>query len=78
MLERSNIEGRDATSIAEDLTKAFDRFCAPTSSVQPIDASLYVNAIGRGHIPITGFSVTGNLKILICAWRCRINEISRG
>jgi putative YphP/YqiW family bacilliredoxin len=40
MLERSNIEGRDATSIAEDLTKAFDRFCAPLSSGQPIAASL--------------------------------------
>jgi putative YphP/YqiW family bacilliredoxin len=40
MLERSNIEGRDATSIAEDLTKAFDRFCAPASSVLPIPASL--------------------------------------
>jgi putative YphP/YqiW family bacilliredoxin len=29
MLERSNIEGRDAYSIAEDLKQAFDRFCAP-------------------------------------------------
>jgi putative YphP/YqiW family bacilliredoxin len=33
MLERSSIEGRDAASIAEDLTKAFDRFCAPARSV---------------------------------------------
>jgi len=32
MLERSNIEGRDAYSIAEDLTAAFDRFCAPAST----------------------------------------------
>ena len=29
MLQRSDIEGRDAQSIAADLTKAFDRFCAP-------------------------------------------------
>jgi putative YphP/YqiW family bacilliredoxin len=33
MLERSNIEGRDATAIAEDLTSAFDRYCTPTGSV---------------------------------------------
>jgi putative YphP/YqiW family bacilliredoxin len=32
MLERSNIEGRDSAAIAEDLTNAFDRFCAPTPS----------------------------------------------
>ena len=32
MLERSNIEGRDAAAIADDLTKAFDRFCAPAES----------------------------------------------
>jgi putative YphP/YqiW family bacilliredoxin len=32
MLERSNIEGRDAAAIAEDLTNAFDRFCAPAST----------------------------------------------
>jgi len=32
MLERRNIEGRDAYSIAEDLTGAFDRFCAPARS----------------------------------------------
>jgi putative YphP/YqiW family bacilliredoxin len=30
MLERSNIENRDAPSIANELTKAFDKFCAPT------------------------------------------------
>jgi putative YphP/YqiW family bacilliredoxin len=30
MLERSNIENRDALSIANELTKAFDKFCAPT------------------------------------------------
>jgi putative YphP/YqiW family bacilliredoxin len=29
MLERCDIEGRDAHSIAEDLVSAFDRFCAP-------------------------------------------------
>lgn len=29
MLERRDIEGRDAYSIAEDLTGAFDRFCTP-------------------------------------------------
>src|ERR1700722_17313927 len=39
MLERSNIEGRDATSIAEDLTKAFDRFCAPATSVRAAKSS---------------------------------------
>lgn len=32
MLERSDIEGRDPYSIAEDLTRAFDRFCKPTAS----------------------------------------------
>jgi len=30
MLERKDIEGRDPYGIAEDLTKAFDRFCSPT------------------------------------------------
>ena len=28
MLERSQIEGRDAPAIAEELTRAFDEFCA--------------------------------------------------
>ncbi len=32
MLERRDIEGRDAFSIAEDLTSAFDRFCTPAAS----------------------------------------------
>lgn len=32
MLERSNIEGRDANSIADDLTRAFDRFCTPATA----------------------------------------------
>jgi len=32
MLERRDIEGRDAFSIAEDLTAAFDRFCAPAGA----------------------------------------------
>jgi len=32
MLERRDIEGRDSFSIAEDLTGAFDRFCAPATS----------------------------------------------
>jgi putative YphP/YqiW family bacilliredoxin len=32
MLERRDIEGRDAFSIAEDLTGAFDRFCAPAEA----------------------------------------------
>lgn len=32
MLERSNIEGRDANSIAEDLMSAFDRYCAPATA----------------------------------------------
>jgi bacilliredoxin len=30
MLERRNIENRDAPSIADELVKAFDKFCAPT------------------------------------------------
>jgi len=30
MLERRNIENRDAMSIAQELASAFDRFCAPT------------------------------------------------
>ena len=29
MLERRDIEGRDAFSIADDLTRAFDQHCAP-------------------------------------------------
>jgi putative YphP/YqiW family bacilliredoxin len=32
MLQRSDIESRDATAIAVDLTSAFDRFCAPASA----------------------------------------------
>ena len=32
MLERRDIEGRDAFSIAEDLTGAFVRFCTPASA----------------------------------------------
>jgi putative YphP/YqiW family bacilliredoxin len=32
MLERSNIEGRDPQAIAADLTRAFDRFCAPAAA----------------------------------------------
>jgi hypothetical protein len=33
MLERRDIEGRMAEEIAEDLTRAFDQFCTPASSV---------------------------------------------
>jgi len=32
MLERHQIEGRDAQSIADDLIKAYDRFCVPASA----------------------------------------------
>ena len=32
MMERRDIEGRDPFSIAEDLTAAFNRFCAPAST----------------------------------------------
>ncbi len=32
MLERRDIEGRDPYSIASDLTKVFDRFCAPAAA----------------------------------------------
>jgi len=32
MLERHDIEGRDSFAIADDLTSAFDRFCAPARS----------------------------------------------
>lgn len=32
MLERHQIEGRDPFSIAQDLTRAFDRYCAPASA----------------------------------------------
>lgn len=32
MLERRQIEGRSAEEIAEDLTQAFDRFCAPQTA----------------------------------------------
>jgi putative YphP/YqiW family bacilliredoxin len=34
MLERKEIEGRDPYTIAEDLTKAFDRFCTKSSVAQ--------------------------------------------
>ena len=34
MLERKDIEGRDPYAIAEDLTRAFDRFCSPADVVQ--------------------------------------------
>jgi putative YphP/YqiW family bacilliredoxin len=34
MLERRGIEGRRAEEIAEDLTRAFDKFCAPAESVR--------------------------------------------
>jgi len=34
MLERKDIEGRDPCGIAEDLTKAFDRFCSQASVAQ--------------------------------------------
>jgi putative YphP/YqiW family bacilliredoxin len=34
MLERHQIEGRDAEAIAKDLTQAFDKFCAPTQVAQ--------------------------------------------
>lgn len=33
MLERREIEGRDAPAIAQELTAAFDRFCAPAEKV---------------------------------------------
>lgn len=32
MLERHEIEGRDPLSIAQDLTRAFDRFCLPANA----------------------------------------------
>ena len=32
MLERRNIENRDAYAIATELTQAFDRFCAPAAA----------------------------------------------
>jgi putative YphP/YqiW family bacilliredoxin len=32
MLERSQIEGRDAMSIAQELTRAFDQHCATTTA----------------------------------------------
>ena len=32
MMERMQIEGRDASAIAQDLTTAFDRFCAPSTT----------------------------------------------
>ena len=34
MLERKDIEGRDPYGIAEDLIKAFDRFCAQANAAQ--------------------------------------------
>ena len=35
MLERLQIEGRDASAIAQDLTAAFDRFCGTPALRQP-------------------------------------------
>ena len=35
MLERRDIETRDAYAIAADLTRAFDRFCATADAPQP-------------------------------------------
>jgi putative YphP/YqiW family bacilliredoxin len=32
MMERRDIEGRDPYAIADDLTRAFDQFCAPAAS----------------------------------------------
>jgi putative YphP/YqiW family bacilliredoxin len=32
MLERTNIEGRDPSAIADDLARAFDRFCTPAAA----------------------------------------------
>ena len=32
MMERMQIEGRDASAIAQELTTAFDRFCAPSTT----------------------------------------------
>src|SRR5579862_1618171 len=32
MLERRDIEGREAQAIADDLRRAFDRFCAPANA----------------------------------------------
>lgn len=32
MLQRSDIEGRESSAIAADLTLAFDRFCAPAAA----------------------------------------------
>jgi putative YphP/YqiW family bacilliredoxin len=34
MLERRDIESRDAFAIAADLTRAFDRFCSPAPAAQ--------------------------------------------
>jgi putative YphP/YqiW family bacilliredoxin len=34
MLERHQIEGRDAQTIAADLTSAFDRFCTPVAAAR--------------------------------------------
>ncbi|MBZ5671760.1 MAG: BrxA/BrxB family bacilliredoxin [Acidobacteriia bacterium] len=34
MLERKDIEGRDPYAIAEDLTRAFDRFCGQLSAAE--------------------------------------------
>lgn len=33
MLERHDIEGRDPSDIAEDMTRAFDQFCTPAGQV---------------------------------------------
>jgi len=57
MLERRQIEGRDAEAIAADLTRAFDRFCgagASTDAAETVaDATPRGRADpGRGTIPL--------------------------
>jgi hypothetical protein len=34
MMERHQIESRDARAIAEDLTRAFQQFCAPATTAK--------------------------------------------
>ena len=37
MIERYQIEGREAGAIARDLTDAFDRYCQPTTATAPAE-----------------------------------------
>jgi putative YphP/YqiW family bacilliredoxin len=61
MLERRQIEGRDAYAIAAELTRAFDQFCGDGAATTPVEATADRVAHGRsdpgrGTIPLVPHS----------------------